>query len=95
MVKKIFTSVLALLLAFHLATYAQTTEFTYQGNLNNGSLSANGSHDFEFLLFDTLSGGSQIGGVVALNGVAVTDGLFSVRLNFGSQFPGANRYLEI
>ena len=40
---------------------AQTTEFVYQGQLQNASAPANGSYDFEFLLFDAVSGGSQIG----------------------------------
>lgn len=65
--------------------HAQTTAFTYQGNLNNGTVAANGNHDFEFLLFNTLSGGTQIGSTIALKGVNVTDGVFNVKLNFGSQ----------
>ena len=30
---------------------AQSTEFTFQGNLQNGGSAANGNHDFEFLLY--------------------------------------------
>jgi len=40
---------------------AQTTEFTYQGSLQNSSAPANGNFDFEFLLFDAASGGTQFG----------------------------------
>ena len=43
----------------------------------------------------TLSGGTQTGGTLARNSVAVASGLFSVMLDFGNQFPGANRFLEI
>jgi hypothetical protein len=38
---------------------AQTTEFTYQGRLQNASAPATGNHDFQFLLFDALTGGTQ------------------------------------
>ena len=74
---------------------AQTTEFTYQGNLKNGANPATGNYDFEFLLFDTVSGGTQIGATLTRSSVAVADGNFSVKLDFGGQFPGANRFLEI
>ena len=77
------------------ATMAQTTEFTYQGSLTNGGSAANGSHDFEFVLFDALSGGGQAGSVITVNGVTVTNGIFAVKLDFGAAFPGAGRYLEI
>ncbi|CAN5240461.1 hypothetical protein BH20ACI1_BH20ACI1_02450 [soil metagenome] len=33
---------------------AQTTEFTYQGQLENAAAPANGSYDFQFALFDSL-----------------------------------------
>jgi len=72
---------------------AQTTEITYQGQLQNASAPANGSFDFEFALFD--GGGSQIGPVLTRSGVAVANGIFSVNLDFGSSFPGASRLLEI
>jgi hypothetical protein len=73
----------------------QTTEFTYQGRLLTGTRPASGSHDFEFSLHDAASGGSQIGATVALTEVNVNNGVFSVRIDFGNAFPGANRYLEI
>jgi hypothetical protein len=76
-------------------TVAQTTEFTYQGSLKDGANPATGNYDFEFLLFDSLAGPTQLGSTLTQNGVAVANGLFSVRLDFGNQFPGANRFLEI
>ena len=74
---------------------AQTTEFTYQGSLKDNANPANGTYDFEFQLYDALSGGSQIGSTLTRSTVNVTNGIFSTKLDFGGQFPGANRYLEI
>jgi len=77
-------------------TSAQSLTFNYQGHLTSGGLPANGNYDFEFALFSALSGGSQTAGSpLIINGVTVTNGLFTVALNFGNQFPGANRYLEV
>src|SRR6185503_14588584 len=80
---------------FSSETRAQTTEFVYQGSLKNGGVPANGNFDFEFLLYDALSGGNQMGATLPRNGVAVDTGMFAVKLDFGGQFPGANRFLEI
>ena len=71
----------------------QTTEITYQGQLQSSSAPASGSYDFEFALFD--GGGAQIGPTLARNGVAVAGGVFTVNLDFGAGFPGATRFLEI
>ncbi len=32
---------------------AQTTEFTYQGSLRDGTAPANANYDFEFAMFDS------------------------------------------
>lgn len=96
------SSTLIVTLAFSLVVFVsphvavgQTGNFVYQGRLQNGGVPANGLHDFEFLLFDSLSGGTQIGPTLTRNGVTVSNGLFSVSLDFGPQFPGAERFLEI
>lgn len=73
---------------------AQTTEFTYQGRLMDGSLPANASYDLEFKLFDVDTGGAELG-TQTRNGVAVANGIFTVRLDFGVQFTGSARWLEI
>lgn len=76
--------------------FAQTTEFTYQGQLQNSSLPANGVYDFEFVLFDAASGGVQSTPVLPRSGVTVTNGIFAVILDFGiAGFLGPARYLEI
>src|SRR5438094_3973024 len=75
---------------------AQTSAFTYQGRLTDGGTPANGSYDLQFALWDTLSGGSQIGATQNLLAVQVSNGVFTVTLDFGaSAFPGADRFLEI
>jgi hypothetical protein len=74
---------------------AQGTEFTYQGRLLFGDVPANGNYDFEFALFDADAGGNQLGTTFPLSTVNVNNGVFSVRIDFGNQFPGANRFLEI
>src|SRR5437879_2887657 len=76
--------------------FAQTSSFTYQGRLTDGGTPANGNYDLQFALFDSLSGGAQVGSTQTLNTVAVSIGVFTVNLDFGANaFTGANRFLEI
>jgi len=74
---------------------AQSSTFTYQGRLSDASSSATGTYDFQFALYDT--GGTLIGlNSTATTGVQVTNGVFTVQLDFGAAaFPGADRMLEI
>src|SRR5437868_12517821 len=74
---------------------AQGTAFTYQGRLNDGANPANGSYDFTFTLFGVSSGGSAVAGPITNSAVSVTNGLFIATLDFGANFPGANRWLEL
>lgn len=87
--------VLVLGLVFSYTTLSQTTEFTYQGQLQASASAATGNFDFEFLLFDSAAGGVQVGGTITKTGVAVANGIFAVNLDFGSNFPGAGRFLEV
>ncbi len=75
--------------------FAQGTAFTYQGRLNDGAGPANGSYDLTFALFDTNTVGTQQGATLTNTATPVTNGLFTVTLDFGNQFPGAARWLEI
>ncbi|HEX4646412.1 MAG TPA: hypothetical protein VH598_12480, partial [Verrucomicrobiae bacterium] len=75
--------------------HAQGTAFTYQGRLNDGTNAANGIYDLRFALYDAASAGTQQGGLLTNAATAVSNGLFSVTLDFGGQFPGAARWLEI
>ena len=78
------------------AVYAQTNGFTYQGKLGDAGAPANGSYDFQFKLFDQRTGGTQQGSTLTLSSppVTVTNGGFTVQLDFGANFPGGDRYLE-
>ena len=71
------------------------TGFTYQGQLTDGGAPANGAYDFEFKLFDALSGGRQVGGDFMQVDVTVTNGLFTVQLDFGDAFDGTALFLNI
>lgn len=75
--------------------YGQSSSFTYQGRLNEGANPANGSYDLRFAIYDAASSGAQQGAALTNSATAVSNGLFSVMLDFGNQFPGANRWLEI
>lgn len=76
---------------------AQTSAFTYQGKLSDMSVPANGQYDFTFRLLDAASGGNQIGTDAVFDNVQVTNGIFTVNLNFGAQAftGGGQRFLEI
>ena len=71
--------------------------FTYQGRLNDNGQVADGVYDFQFKLFDTESGGNQVGVTVVKENIPVTKGLFTIPdLDFGSGiFNGEARWLEI
>jgi hypothetical protein len=72
------------------------TAFTYQGRLTDGGSPANGEYDLRFTLYDAATAGSQVGSMVPKENTTVTDGLFTVELDFGSGiFTGEARYLEI
>jgi hypothetical protein len=71
------------------------TGFTYQGRLTDGGTPANGTYDLDFKLYDALSGGSQVGSTSAQRSVNVSNGLFTVQLDFGNVFNGTALYLEI
>lgn len=69
--------------------------FMYQGKLRDGSNAVNGLYDFQFSLYDAVTGGTQIGGAVQVT-QTVTSGIFSVLVDFGAgSFNGDARYLEI
>ncbi len=71
------------------------TAFTFQGELTNNGQVVDEDCDFQFRLFDDAVAGSQIGAMVPLNAQAVKDGRFTVALDFGAQFRGQARWLEI
>ena len=72
------------------------TAFTYQGRLEDSGGTVNGTCDFRFKLYDAASSGAQIDGTQTVTGVPVSDGLFTLQLDFGAgAFGGHARWLEI
>jgi len=72
------------------------TGFTYQGQLTSGSSPVNGNCDFQFGLWDAATDGAPIGAAQTLDSVSVTNGLFTVTLDFGATaFTSEARWLEI
>ncbi|MFN8494479.1 MAG: hypothetical protein U0350_43160 [Caldilineaceae bacterium] len=73
---------------------ATNTAFTYQGKLSQNGAPVNGACGFAFKLFDDVTAGNQFGNTLTQN-LTVTNGAFATQLDFGNQFPGAARWLEI
>ncbi len=72
------------------------TAFTYQGQLKSGGGLVNGTCDLQFGLWDAWNVGNQIGSTQTLSPVTITNGLFTVTLDFGSNvFNGDARWLAI
>ncbi|WP_322494996.1 hypothetical protein [Chloroflexus sp.] len=72
------------------------TAFTYQGRLTQSGGPVNGTCDVEFRLFDDAAAGAQIGSTQTKTNVTVTNGVFTVALDFGANaFNGDARWLAI
>src|ERR1035438_6426468 len=85
----------AMTLVGHLIEAASpSTAFTYQGRLFDGGVPANGLYDLQFTNYDAATGGSALG-AFNTNALPVTNGLFTVALDFGAVFDGTPRWLEI
>lgn len=79
-----------------IALPALAAPFTYQGRLVDGAALANGNYELTFRVFNAVTAGTQAGAEVLLPSVGVTNGLFTVSLDFGNGvFTGANRWLEM
>jgi Head domain of trimeric autotransporter adhesin len=76
--------------------FAQGTAFAYQGRLSDGANLANGLYDLTFALYGTNQpGGNLIAGPLTNSATAVSSGLFTLTLDFGNEFDGTSRWLEI
>jgi hypothetical protein len=72
------------------------TGFTYQGFLKYAGEPANAAYDLEFRLYDADIDGSLIGSIITKENVNVSNGLFTVQLDFGTDaFTGDARWLGI
>jgi len=74
---------------------AQGTAFSYQGRLSNANAPANGIYDVTFTLYATNVTGSAVSAPVTNTAVAVTNGLFTTLVDFGSAFTVSSNWLEI
>jgi hypothetical protein len=75
------------------AGFGQGTAFLYQGQLTANGSPANGAYDLTFALFNA---GGPTGSLLTNPATAVSNGLFSVALDFGpSVFNGSNLWLQI
>src|SRR5438552_7577524 len=99
--QKQFLIIVAILVCIGLAAAASQGQtplgpaFPHQGQLKNNGLPASGSFDLQFKLFDAGANGTQIGTAQCADNVAVSGGLFAVSLDFGAQFDGSARWLEV
>lgn len=92
----VFLIVILTLFCLVESSFADPTEFTYQGELLENGTPANGFYNFEFRLFDAPNGtGVEMSPPVELSSVPVVDGVFTVQLNFGDVWNGADKYLQI
>lgn len=72
------------------------TVFTYQGELNQSGQAVNSTVPMNFRLFNSSTGGSQIGPTFTIPGVDVINGIFTVKLDFGAVTAGTmGLWLEI
>ncbi|MHC4066263.1 MAG: hypothetical protein ACYSUI_17440, partial [Planctomycetota bacterium] len=82
--------------ALNAQPYEVGTGFTYQGRLMDGGIPADGDYDFEFALYDDPGGTSPAAGPISFDDWPVSNGLFTIELDFGSDvFTGDARWLEM
>lgn len=78
-----------------LAATPQGSSFSYQGRLTDNGSPASGTYDIEVRLFDAAAAGVQVGSTITLNDQLVSNGVFTASLDFGAQFNGSARWLEL
>ena len=72
------------------------TAIMYQGRLTEQGNAVNGLYDLRFALFDAPTEGTAASGVLTNAATVVSNGLFSVSIDFGAGvFNGTERWLEI
>lgn len=91
-----FLTIVSAILLGAQSSRSQSTVWTYQGRLSTTNGVANGLYDLQFVVFNASSAGVQVGSAVTNSAVNVSNGLFTVSLDFGSGvFTGPDRWLEI
>lgn len=72
-----------------------STEVNLRGNLQQLSLPADGIFDFEVAMFDSSTGGIELG-LVQLDGIVVSEGRYAFPVDFGAgRFDGGPRWIEV
>lgn len=97
---RIRTYLISLLLCFVCLSAAHAMPvgpaFTYQGELKQAGVVADGVYDFQFQLFNAAAGGAAVSGTIVINNLNVDEGLFSAVLDFGDgPFTGDAVFLQI
>ena len=91
---KFLLTALAALMFLAMGARAQTTAFTYQGQLNSNSIPVTGSYDLRFQIYNAAN--SIVAGPLTNAPVGATNGVFVTTLNFGAGvFNGSSLTLEI
>lgn len=97
---RVFSLWAALFLAAALKLSAQGTAISYQGRLSDSGAPANTNYDFRFAVFDAPAGGTNVSVWLTNSAVPVSNGLFTVTLDFGpgvfnGTSNGSNEWLDI
>lgn len=96
--KSLFLSVAVTFVSFFVihSSFAQGTAFLYQGQLGSGGTAANGNYDFQFTVYNAVTNGSAVSPTLTDTNIGVTNGLFTVALDFGPNiFTGPSLWLAI
>jgi hypothetical protein len=77
-------------------TLAQSTAFTYQGEVIESGVRATGTFDMRFRVFDAAVGGTAIGSISCVDNVTVVDGKFTALVDTEQQFAQqGTRFIEV
>ncbi|NLH74573.1 MAG: hypothetical protein GX456_16110 [Verrucomicrobia bacterium] len=94
--KTIMNTLLLVLASSVVSAVAQGTAFTYQGRLEVNGQPYTGNAEFQPTLWDAASGGTKVADNTPPQlVVAVSNGLFVLLLDFGTNFPGTDRWLQL
>jgi len=72
------------------------TAFSFQGQLKDAGIPANGPHDFAFTLWDAEADGNMVAGPVQVTSLDVVSGTFKAQIDFGAApFNGNAVWLQV
>lgn len=92
----LFALVVTLASALPLSAQTLGTAFSYQGQLKESGLPANGLYDLQVCLYDSLVNPTTLGCAPDVDDAPVEAGLFTITLDFGAAaFVGQERFLEL